>query len=1271
MKHLFRRIAFAAVCLTVFSGSPVAATWQKQKAPLMTPWGEALTADNVWAEYPRPSMVRPAWMNLNGVWGYFKRGSVNYAYERSASSFRKAILVPFPVESALSGIMDSDHRANTTSTHMYRRTFTLPSDYVGKHVLLHFGAVDWRCSVYVNGQLVGSHDGGSDPFSFDITAVLNTDGEQEVQVAVWDPSDRGGQPIGKQSITPNGIWYTASSGIWQTVWLEPVQEAHILSYEPIPDIDATTPTVSIKVNASVPGTDVHIVVKDAGRVVAQADGRAGDFVTLDIPEAKLWSPDNPNLYDLELTLSHEGQQTDQVRGYFGMRKFSRGMVNGRPCVLLNNQPIYLYGPLDQGWWPDGLLTPPSYEAMVFDLQAMKDLGMNMVRKHIKVENDLWFDWCDRHGLVVWQDMINGGNPGLIGNKAESQQNFYRECGLWIEATRHHPCIGAWVVYNEAWGQDDGSGMQHTRRGVENVIALNHDPGRFVHAVTGWTDIEMGDFIDVHSYPAPGAATNPINERVASCGEFGGINLFYKEHMWSGSEMDYITVPDANYYTVLYNTYTDRLQQLQHDKGLWMSVYTQITDVEQECNGIYTYDRKLLKVSDAQKALMRAGILRTIHSYYQGAETLVPAGDASQQRWQYTTSQPAADWFATDFDASSWKNAYSGFGGGGRTTWSTSDIWLRRTFQLQGLTDEQRTDLRLWLFHDEDAEIYINGQLACVVTGYNTSYEQFPLLPEGLQALKLDGSDNVLAIHCRQTAGGQFIDCGLKLRKYVDDNSLEVSAIPATTPVPQFQEGEEAYLMAYTNASSSQPHYAYSLDGATWLPLNGNRGIMQGDFADLEVIAPFIRAVDTDSGREFHLLGELSDHSKPGLYHWVSTDLINWQPVAEKHIVLNTNTTAKAVAPEWIYDEDSQTYYLYWTCEINGKSTIYYSTTKDWQRFTSPRQYFDPGTSAYDIHIERMGQTYYAFFYTENQSLCVSTSSSLQPSKGKFGAPQRLFASGVYKVRAPQTYPALGGDGWFLATLNTNGTGPSLCASGDPSELKWYSQNEDHFQMPSDLCQGSVVTITRDELRTLMRAYSFEEYNLLPTAETEGATWKYITTSVSSNWTSPNFNDDNWREGRSGFGAGNPPNSVTNTAWTSGTIRLRHRLDLSGFTPEQLRSLEARIYHDEDVTVYFNGVVAFQETGYLTAYKGMPINPEALAALTPDADNVVAIECRNAGGGQYIDFGLTAIRPTTVGVLHPAVTTPDAPTGIYNLQGQRLPTLRRGINIVNGNKVIVK
>ena len=1270
MKNLFVKSSFIALCLAVLSCPVFAASWQKQKAPLMTLWGENLTADNVWAEYPRPSMVRPSWMNLNGVWGYFKRNSVNYAYERSASSFRKAILVPFPVESALSGIMDSDHRANTTSTHMYRRTFVLPSDYAGKHLLLHFGAVDWQCVVFVNGQQVGEHKGGSDPFAFDITSALKPDGEQELQVAVWDPSDRGGQPIGKQSITPNGIWYTASSGIWQTVWLEPVEAAHILSYEPIPNIDEGN--VRIKVNASVDAADVHIVVKDGTKTVAEADGRAGEFVTLAIPDAKLWSPDTPNLYDLELSLSASGQQSDLVRGYFGMRKFSRGMVNGRPCVLLNNKPVYLYGPLDQGWWPDGLLTPPSYEAMIFDLQAMKDLGMNMVRKHIKVENDLWFDWCDRHGLVVWQDMINGGNPGLIGNKTESQQNFYRECELWIEATRHHPCIGAWVVYNEAWGQDDGSGMQHTRRGVENVMALNHDSGRFVHAVTGWTDVEMGDFIDVHSYPAPGAATNPINERVASCGEFGGINLFYKEHMWSGSEMDYITVPDANYYTILYNNYTDRLQQLQRDKGLWMSVYTQITDVEQECNGIYTYDRKLLKVSDAQKALMRAGILRTIGSYYQGAETIVPAGDAAQQRWLYTTSQPAENWYATDFDATSWKNGYSGFGGGGRTAWSTSDIWLRRTFQIEGVQENLRSDLRLWLFHDEDAEIYINGQLACVVTGYNNSYEQFPLLPEGLAALKLDGSDNIIAIHCLQTAGGQFIDCGLKLRKYVDDAALEVTPVPEKTPVPQFVENENlAYLMTYTNASSSQPHYAYSLDGARWQTLNGNRGIMNGDYAKLDVIAPFLRAVQTEDGREYHLLGELADHSKPGLYHWVSTDLINWQPVGEKEIVLNTNTTAKAVAPECIYDEDSQTYYLYWTCETNGKSTIYYSTTKDWQRFTSPRQYFDPGTSAFDIHIERMGDTYYAFFYTDNQSLCVSTSTSLQPSKGKFGTPQRLFASGVYKVRAPQTYPAPDGNGWFLATLNTNGTGPGLCASGNPAELKWYSQNEDHYQMPSDLRQGSVITISSDELRALQRAYSFEEYPLLPTAEAGGAVWKYITTSVSSSWTSPNFNDGNWREGRSGFGAGNPPNSVTNTVWNSANIRLRYHLDLSGFTPQQLNSLEARIYHDEDVTVYFNGVIAFQETGYLTAYKGITINPEALAALTPDADNVVAIECHNAGGGQYIDFGLTAIRPTTVDVIQPADAKTTAPRGIYNLSGQRFTSVRPGFNIIDGTKVIVK
>ena len=267
------------------------------------------------------------------------------------------------------------------------------------------------------------------------------------------------------------------------------------------------------------------------------------------------------------------------------------------------------------------------------------------------------------------------------------------------------------------------------------MAANHDPGRFVHAVTGWVDVEMGDFLDVHSYPAPGAATNPVNERVASCGEFGGINLFIENHMWAGSDVNYTTVEDADTYANLYDHYTDRLQELQKEKGLWMSVYTQITDVEQECNGLLTYDRKVLKVSPAQQAGMKAKIQRTINSRFKDATTIVAAGDEkSSIQWKYTTSEPVDNWYATDFEASGWRTGLSGFGGGGRTSWSSSDIWIRRTFQVSDFDASQLQELRLWLFHDEDAEIYINGVLAAKMTGYNTRYEMWPLLPDALQAL---------------------------------------------------------------------------------------------------------------------------------------------------------------------------------------------------------------------------------------------------------------------------------------------------------------------------------------------------------------------------------------------------------------------------------------------------------------------------------------------------------------------------------------------------------
>lgn len=1267
-------IAVVAAMLTFAGSASAQSVWTKQTAPVMTVWGEQLTEDNAWQEYPRPSMKREDWMNLNGVWRYFKRSTINYDYQRSTSAFSKAILVPFPVESALSGIMDKNYSTNRKATHMYRRTFTLPASFSGKNILLHFGAVDWRCYVYVNGQLVGTHDGGSVPFSFDITPFLQEGAEQELQVAVWDPTN-GGQPNGKQSVSPSGIWYTPNSGIWQTVWLEPVSPTHIESYEPIPDIDNSSVSINVKTSAL---CTLTLKVKDGDNIIAEQTGTSDQTFVLSIPSPKLWSPDEPNLYNLDITVNEQGQEVDKVSGYFGMRKFSRGMVDGHPCILLNNQPLYMYGPLDQGWWPDGLLTPPSYEAMIYDLQVMKDFGMNMVRKHIKLENDLWFDWCDKHGLVVWQDMPSGCESGAIGNLDYAMENFYRENEALIEATRHHPCIGAWVVLNEGWGQHASQGMAHTMRAVNSVIAANHDPGRFVHAVTGWTDVEMGDFLDVHSYPSPNAATNALNERVASCGEFGGINLFIENHMWAGSDVNYTTVEDADTYANLYDHYTDRLQELQKEKGLWMSVYTQITDVEQECNGILTYDRKVLKVSPEQQTTMRAKIERTINSRFKDVTTIVPAGDTTSGiQWKYTTTQPASDWYSVDFDASSWRSGAAGFGGGGRTAWSSSDIWIRRNFTINNFDASQLQELRLWLFHDEDAEIYINGKLAAKMTGYNTKYETWPILPEALQALKLDGSDNVIAIHCKQTTGGQFIDCGLKLRSYISNDDLQVDPMPAKTPAPEFQAASgKAYLLTYTLPTSKTLHYAYSFDGAKWTTINGNRGVLTGEFANLEMTSPFIRRANVDGKDVFHLVADLADENAYGFYHLQSEDLVNWTVGDNGNILIKPSSTdaSKVESPEWIYSETISQYIVYWSAKNGSKNSINLSTTKDWKRFSTPRSLYAPSFSAYDMHIEKTDDAYTAFFYTSDRGICQTETNNLRVTGTSWAEAQRLFSSQIPKSRAPQTFPAFDNSGWFLLYNFTENARQAMSHSGNVEEKKWYPCDENELRLPEEAQEGSVLVISQTELATLLASFNNEEFDLLPTAEIEPQMWKYQTSSSASTntaWTLPSYDDRNWQEGLSGFGANNPPGSFVSTTWTSFDIRLRYHLDLTDFTPEQMSALSARIHHDEDVTVWFNGVEAFQESGYLTAYKSMPINQEALDALTPDANNIIAIECTNRGGGAYIDFGLSGIRPIPTGIETIRIEENKiiGNGGIYDLQGRKVTSLQKGVYIKDGKKYI--
>jgi hypothetical protein len=630
-----RRFAAAGVGLLasiamVSAPADAATQWHPQSPPLSTPWTHLVGPNNALPEYPRPQMVRKRWMNLNGVWDYTGRsGQDALSAPPQASEYRERILVPYPTESGLSGIQRHDDQM------WYRTVFKLPSAWGGRRVLLHFGAVDQIATVWVNNQQVAYHEGGYTEFSADITGALRT-GTQQLTVRVEDRNESNPFPVGKQRNRPKGIFYTGSSGIWQTVWMEPVRTAHI------DKLDITSDLTGFTITPRVSGTSDQraevVVSKPDGASAVVRSGPPGAPLRVPVPNPRLWTPDDPFLYDLKVRLvsvSPARKVVDEVSSYAGLRTI--GVVNdakGRPRIALNGRITFLYGPLDQGFWPDGIYTAPTDDALRFDLQRIKSLGMNFVRKHAKVEPARWYYWADKLGLMVWQDM-----PSLdvsldipVGPAPDpppaAKANFEKELSAMVDQLRSVTSIIGWVVFNEGWGEFD------TAR-ITNAVKAQ-DPTRMVNASSGVNccksrgDSRAGDVYDDHTYVGPGRpvlqddpATArderlvhdnhpvPLEHRVVVDGEYGGLGLAVDRNRWPGQPQAYEMADSPARLTERYVDVSRDLEKVVLEGGLSGAIYTQTTDVENEVNGYMSYDRLLVKmdprtVAERSRAVIDAG-----------------------------------------------------------------------------------------------------------------------------------------------------------------------------------------------------------------------------------------------------------------------------------------------------------------------------------------------------------------------------------------------------------------------------------------------------------------------------------------------------------------------------------------------------------------------------------------------------------------------------------------------------------------------------------------
>jgi hypothetical protein len=740
-RYLFSLAAIAVCALSE------AFAWTPVPGHIMTKYAATVDPNSAWPEYPRPQLVRSQWMNLNGLWNY----TIENDQTTQPTHWNGQILVPFPLESSLSGVAQA---LQPTQALWYERQFTLSPPGNGAHVLLHFEAVDYIAVIIVNGKVVGEHQGGYDPFTFDITAALSGSGTQDLTIKVIDTTGQGNypyQPRGKQSLTPGGIFYTSSTGIWQTVWLETVPTNYIADSLIVPDVDHQAVNVTVQSGGPAPthppANQVRVEVLDnARKTVTARTGTINTPVTLPVRNAHLWSPDDPYLYGLRITYN-----SDSVTSYFGMRKVEiRKDANGYQRIFLNNKPLFLFGPLDQGFWPDGIYLAPTDAALRSDLDYEKMIGCNMVRKHVKVEPQRWYYWADKLGLLVWQDFPSPQDiferPGSADNTRPSDQatQIEKEMKAMVDTHHNHPCIMMWVPFNEGWGQYD------TVR-VANLFK-SWDPTRLVDDASGWNDFGAGSVLDSHIYPGPGPVPVQIN-RASVIGEFGGAGFPIPGHLWdpSGPFSYEQALPNAATQQPWIVDRLGALRKLAAD-GISAAVYTQLSDVENEVNGFLTYDRTTDQKADPAAIKQAASRLYPLPDY----AIAVPDAQDQAEQWRYTFQQPPPEWTLPTYNDSGWLVGNAAFGTPGTpnlpvgTLWNTSDIWIRRTFNYTG---EALSAPALSVYHDEDAEAYLDGNLVGQLPLYLGVYGSTPIP-------SFAPGTHTLALHCHQTVGGQGIDCGV-------------------------------------------------------------------------------------------------------------------------------------------------------------------------------------------------------------------------------------------------------------------------------------------------------------------------------------------------------------------------------------------------------------------------------------------------------------------------------------------------------------------------------